>query len=336
MAYIHKNWPTANASRYVCWTLCAVSITTVEIQLHAADINSVEATYDLENEGLELVFDFADTSDSTTPSGLIKMGIDFDLKLFGSGVDGPFRNAIEFQGPSGSSVSAASGDTLVVEFPEPLMGAQTFALLFENVDTSLVDRSSDRSVDIQINRESLVVDSSALRFPVPPGFQGQRLNNVTHARIGSVVLGLVGDFNQSGVLDIGDLDQLAAEIKSGSTAAEFDLDQSGLVDLDDRTYWVTDVRSTLIGDADLNGVVNFSDFLVLSENFGAVAGGDGGPGWGEGDFDGDGSVGFPDFLALSENFGASAPLAAAVPEPSASWLAIFSVLGMVGSQRSRR
>ena len=50
--------------------------------LHAAEINSVEATYDLENEGLELFFDFADTSDTTTPSGLIKMGIDFDLMAF--------------------------------------------------------------------------------------------------------------------------------------------------------------------------------------------------------------------------------------------------------------
>ena len=144
--------------------------------LHAVEINSVEATYDLENEGLELFFDFADTSDSTTPSGLIQMGIDFDLRLFGSGVDGPFRTPVEFQGPFGSSVSEASGDTLVVEFPEPLLGAQTFSLLFENVDTSLVDRSSDRSVDILINRESLVVDGSALQFPVAQGFQGQRIN----------------------------------------------------------------------------------------------------------------------------------------------------------------
>ena len=335
MTYINKNRLAADANRYVCWaTLCVVIMTALPMQVHAAEINSVEATYDLANEGLELVFDFADTSDPMTPSGLITMGIDFDLKLSGSGVDGPFRNAIEFQGPVGSSVTASSGDTLVVAFPEPLMGSQTFSLLFENVDTSLVNRSSDRSVDLQINRESLIVDSSALRFPVSEGFQGQRLDNVTYARLGSVSLGLIGDFNENDLLDIGDLDHLTAEIHSGSTSAKFDLDQSGTVDLADRTYWVTDIKSTPIGDADLNGVVDFPDFLVLSEHFGAVTGDE--PGWGEGDFDGDRTVGFPDFLVLSENFGASATSAAAVPEPSASCPAMYVLLGVVGFRRRRR
>lgn len=53
------------------------------------------------------------------------------------------------------------------------------------------------------------------------------------------------------------------------------------------------------GDTDENGIVNFADFLTLSDNFGQPGG------WADGDFDGDGFVGFSDFLILSTNFGNS-------------------------------
>ena len=84
------------------------------------------------------------------------------------------------------------------------------------------------------------------------------------------------------------------------------------------------------GDANLDDEVNFADFLILSENFGQ----DGG--WREGDFDGDGTVGFPDFLALSENFGGAANASAAtVPEPTATSLALFGLLGPIGFRKRR-
>lgn len=56
----------------------------------------------------------------------------------------------------------------------------------------------------------------------------------------------------------------------------------------------------LAGDADQNGEVGFSDFLLLSANFGktdAV--------FADGDFNGDNMVNFADFLLLSMNFGAT-------------------------------
>ncbi len=79
------------------------------------------------------------------------------------------------------------------------------------------------------------------------------------------------------------------------------------------------------GDVDLNGDVDFVDFLVLSENFGQVGT------WWQGDFDGNGTVQFPDFLALSSNFGrdidrvslAQEGLAvSSVPEPTSGVLLI--------------
>jgi|GEM_PF-6084489 len=53
------------------------------------------------------------------------------------------------------------------------------------------------------------------------------------------------------------------------------------------------------GDADFSGKVDFSDFLIVSANFGKAE-----TVWPSGDFDWDRKTGFTDFLQLSENFGA--------------------------------
>lgn len=57
----------------------------------------------------------------------------------------------------------------------------------------------------------------------------------------------------------------------------------------------------LLGDATGDGVVNFSDYLVLEQHFNTV----GGATVAEGDFNGDGNVNFGDYLVLEQNFGTS-------------------------------
>ena len=54
----------------------------------------------------------------------------------------------------------------------------------------------------------------------------------------------------------------------------------------------------LPGDADMDGQVSFSDFLILSANFGMSDADQG-----DGDFTSDGTVDFEDFLILAEQFG---------------------------------
>lgn len=108
---------------------------------------------------------------------------------------------------------------------------------------------------------------------------------------------LLGDFSENGSVGAEDIDLLTMAIQQSDASGEYDLNADSQTDDDDLTVLVEDILRTRRGDANLDGVVGFDDFLALSSNFGQSAG------WSGGDFDGDGSVAFLDFLALSRNFG---------------------------------
>ena len=76
------------------------------------------------------------------------------------------------------------------------------------------------------------------------------------------------------------------------------VDADGEVTTADANYIVENSLNTRPGDADLNGEINFPDFLALSAGFGKAD-----STWSSGDFNGDGEVTFPDFLVLSSTFG---------------------------------
>ncbi|WP_428308084.1 hypothetical protein [Lacipirellula sp.] len=86
----------------------------------------------------------------------------------------------------------------------------------------------------------------------------------------------------------------------------------------------------LAGDFDLNGVVDGADFLAWQQQFGTSVT----PGTGA-DADGDGLVDGDDLAIWQGNFGAiaAAPVAAAVPEPSALLLGTLAVAGVAGLRR---
>jgi fibronectin-binding autotransporter adhesin len=101
-------------------------------------------------------------------------------------------------------------------------------------------------------------------------------------------------------------------------------------------------RYTLIGDANLDGHVDFNDFLTLQRNFGHAD-----VSWAHGNFVGDPTIDFNDFLALQRNFGHvvltsqqaaevaafAANPSAAVPEPASLALAGFGALGLLARRR---
>ena len=140
--------------------------------------------------------------------------------------------------------------------------------------------------------------------------------------------GPLGDFNGDGSWDCADIDQLVAEIAAGSNSASLDLTGDGLVDVADRDEWLSiagginlaSEGSYQLGDANLDGVVDVSDFNSWNTSkFTATAA------WCSGDFDANGSVDVSDFNLWNQNKFTSADVAS-VPEPSTLWLAVMSLL----------
>ena len=140
---------------------------------------------------------------------------------------------------------------------------------------------------------------------------------------------IVGDFDGDSSLGPADIDLLSVAVRSGVVEELFDVNTDGSVDADDRDFWVEVLASSRFGDVDLDGDVEFDDFLVLSANFGRV------DGWASGDFDGSGQIEFSDFFLLSTNFGRNV---VSVPEVSCwatTWILIFTGLAVVAHETRR-
>lgn len=148
-----------------------------------------------------------------------------------------------------------------------------------------------------------------------------------------------GDFNADGLLDCADIDALVYEIAHQVGTSGFDLTGDGLVDRDDLWRWLElggDANlgvglAYLEGDANLDGVVDVSDFNLWNSNkFEAVAA------WCNGDFSADGVVDVSDFNLWNSNKFRSSIGAASVPEPgSFLLLTIGLVIWVAGLGRMR-
>jgi hypothetical protein len=111
-----------------------------------------------------------------------------------------------------------------------------------------------------------------------------------------------------------------------------------------------EIKFTLLGDANLDGSVNGSDFAILAANFNKAVNG-----WDQGDFNYDGAVNGADFANLAANFNRGASqsavssgdgtaldtfaatngLLADVPEPASIGLALMGA-SLLGMRRRKR
>ena len=131
-----------------------------------------------------------------------------------------------------------------------------------------------------------------------------------------------GEFNADGTLDALDIDLLSLEVIQGLDNTLFDLTMDGLVNQADRDEWVVNLKGTMFGDANLDLVVDDTDFAILSGNLFQA-----GTSWSTADFTGDGVTDGSDFNIWNNNRGFNG-VAATVPEPGrlSMWLLILFAL----------
>ncbi|MHC4986080.1 MAG: C25 family cysteine peptidase, partial [Planctomycetota bacterium] len=148
------------------------------------------------------------------------------------------------------------------------------------------------------------------------------------AGLGNELLGVAGDMDADGDVDVNDIDILCANL--GGTDPVCDLDDGtgtgtpdGIVDASDLDYLVTSLVEltdgsgrigTEMGDYNLDGQINATDLAVLAGGFG------GSGGWAVGDSNGDGLVNATDLAILAANFGYIKP---AAPAPLSLSIAVM-------------
>jgi hypothetical protein len=155
-----------------------------------------------------------------------------------------------------------------------------------------------------------------------------------------------GDFDEDRSLSVADVDALIRAINDHSGVdLRYDLNRDGQLTAADLDRWVVDIFGTFAGDSNLDGQFSTSD-LILVLQAGIYEDGIAGNGsWAAGDWDGDLDVTSRDFVVALRAGGfeagprtaaAAGARAAAVPEPSAWFLAVLSGIAAAGCWRRRR
>lgn len=133
-----------------------------------------------------------------------------------------------------------------------------------------------------------------------------------------------GDLDKNGTIDDADIDLLHDHLDDADYDLGYDLTGDDSATRADVDHLVRTILGTQYGDADLDGHVNFDDFLDLQGGWTL----DGG--WARGDFNGDGTVNFDDFLSIQTGWTGSA---GGVPEPAT---ALLLLCGLAALGRKRR
>ena len=214
-----------------------------------------------------------------------------------------------------------------------ILDTSVLALTFDNPVNNVADWvfrwAGDRVADINalIGTGRITINSPHPFFVVDNG------DGYTY------IANFQADFNGDTRLDCIDIDMMTAAVASGSTDLTFDLTGDGAVTIADRDAWLAGAgaaflpsgNSYLLGDANLDGLVDGQDFLIWNQNkFTGIAA------WCSGDFTADGIVDGQDFLLWNLNKFQSADaaaLGAQVPEPAGMTVLLFLLLGLASGLR---
>jgi hypothetical protein len=137
----------------------------------------------------------------------------------------------------------------------------------------------------------------------------------------------LGDFNQNGVLDAGDMDMLSRAVRDEMHVGFFDLNSDGSVNDGDRELWVVRLRNTYFGDANLDGEFNTRDLVQVFEAGEYEQSVVGQSTWAHGDWNGDGGFNSRDLVLVFQAGGyeiGPRPAVQDVPEPSLGLGVLFA------------
>jgi hypothetical protein len=153
-------------------------------------------------------------------------------------------------------------------------------------------------------------------------------------RVASVLV-LPGDVDQSGSLDVADLDRLSWIIRNHPRDTWYDLSGDGHVNEDDRGVWIRDLKMTFYGDANLDGEFSSLDFvsvLQAGEYEDAVLLNST---WSTGDWNGDGEFTSLDLVvALIDGGYEQGPrMTVAVSEPVSTLFAMAMLFGVLAGRK---
>ena len=187
---------------------------------------------------------------------------------------------------------------------------------------------------------SLSISNGRLLVGAPTGFAddgdgGQAQSGVAY--LFNLDPQALADVNADGQVDVLDIDQLSTAVRNGSKEPQYDLNHDEEVSSFDREVWIRALQHTYVGDANLDGAFDSSDFVevfsVGKYETGQAAG------WSEGDWNGDALFNSNDFVAAFAGGGYElGPMAAAqaVPEPNSLLAASIMALGSLFVWRRRR
>ncbi|MCA9262740.1 MAG: lamin tail domain-containing protein, partial [Planctomycetales bacterium] len=105
-----------------------------------------------------------------------------------------------------------------------------------------------------------------------------------------------GDFTADGIVSSDDVDLIYDSMRFGYQNLTWDLNVDGQVSRADAVYLVEQILNTRLGDANLDGAVDGSDYAVWQQSLFASCGS-----WARGDFNGDGGVDVADFNLWNAN-----------------------------------
>ena len=104
-----------------------------------------------------------------------------------------------------------------------------------------------------------------------------------------------GDLNEDGEINVDDVDLLCAGIQSRDD--QFDLNMDGRLDLADLSLMIEGVLKTTFGDANLDGVFNSTDLVLIFQQGEYEDGIEDNSSWADGDWDCDGDFTTSDLVA---------------------------------------